>query len=73
MRQVEQLYAECSKGMFGDFKEDVAIEIIGGNNLRQNQRVAEMYELKYDKSLAKALERSKKPKFTKAAQQPASM
>jgi len=66
VEQVARLHAECSKGMFGDFKEDVAIEIIGGNNLKQNQRVAELYELTHNKSLAKALERSKKPKFTKA-------
>ena len=28
--QVARLHAECSKGMFADFKEDVAVDIIGG-------------------------------------------
>ena len=60
--QVEALHVECSKGMFGDFKEDVAIDIIGGNNTRQNMRVAELYELEHDKSLPKALDRSQKTK-----------
>ena len=36
--QVERLHAECSKGMFADFKEDIATEIIGGNSLQQNMR-----------------------------------
>lgn len=40
--QVELLYAECSKGMFGDFKEDVATDIIAGNNVKQNMKGAKL-------------------------------
>ena len=31
VKQVEAIHKECDKGMFSDFKEQVCIEIIGGN------------------------------------------
>jgi len=58
--QVAALHKECDKGMFSDFKEQVAIEIIGGNCPEQNAFVADLYEKEHDKSLATALERSPK-------------
>ena len=67
--QVEALHTECSKSfMFADFKEQVAIEIIGGNNVAQNMLVAKLYEEAHDKSLKEALTRSPKAKLVKALQ-----
>mmetsp|Transcript_15460 Transcript_15460/g.38799 ORF Transcript_15460/g.38799 Transcript_15460/m.38799 type:complete len:593 (-) Transcript_15460:561-2339(-) len=54
--------------MFADFKEQVAIEIIGSNNVAQNMLLAKVYEEKYDKSLAEALTRSPKKKLVTALQ-----
>jgi len=68
VKQVEAIHKECDKGMFSDFKEQVCIEIIGGNCTEQNLRIAEMYENKYDKSMAKALTRSPKEKLVFALQ-----
>ncbi len=65
---MEAIHKECDKGMFSDFKEQVCIEIIGGNCTAQNLRIAEMYENKYDKSMAKALTRSPKEKLVCAQQ-----
>jgi len=61
--QVAMLHKECDKGMFSDFKEQVAIEIIGLNCPEQNAFIADLYEKEHDKSLAKALERSPKKKL----------
>eukprot|EP00316_Scyphosphaera_apsteinii_P007777 CAMPEP_0119306596 /NCGR_PEP_ID=MMETSP1333-20130426/7310_1 /TAXON_ID=418940 /ORGANISM="Scyphosphaera apsteinii, Strain RCC1455" /LENGTH=857 /DNA_ID=CAMNT_0007309933 /DNA_START=58 /DNA_END=2631 /DNA_ORIENTATION=+ len=66
-QQAAELYEECTKSkMFGDFKEDVAIRIIGLNNTMQNMLVARIYEDEYDKSLSKALDRCSKEKLKKA-------
>ena len=46
----------------------MCIEIIGGNCTEQNMLIAEMYENKYDKSMAKALTRSPKEKLVFALQ-----
>ena len=40
--------------MFSDFKEQVVIEIIAGNNSAQNQLLAKLYEQQHDQSLATA-------------------
>ena len=64
--QIKAIHKECSKGMFSDFKEQVVIEIIAGNNSAQNQLLAKLYEQQHDQSLATALERSPKEKLVKA-------
>ena len=46
----------------------MCIEIIGGNCTAMNLRIAEIYENKYDKSMAKALTRSPKEKLVFALQ-----
>ena len=68
VKQVEAIHKECDKGMFSDFKEQVPIEILGGNCAAQNVHLAAAYELAHDKSLASALTRSPKAKLVKALQ-----
>ena len=54
-QQVEALHDECAKGWFEDFDESGVIEILGKNTVPQNQLVAQLYEKRYELSLAKAL------------------
>jgi len=54
-QQVDTLQEECEKGWFEDFDESLIIEIIGKNTTNQNQLVAQLFEKKYEASLAKSL------------------
>ena len=54
-KQVDCLHEEFEKGFFEDFHESFIIDIIGKNTTNQNQLVAQMYEKKFETSLAKAL------------------
>ena len=53
--QVEELRAECEKGWFEDFDQPRIIELLGGNSTAMNQRVALLYENKFNESLSHAL------------------
>ena len=54
-QQVDTLNEECEKGWFEDFDESMIIEIIGKNTTNQNQLVCQLYEKKFEASLAKSL------------------
>ena len=57
--QVLTIKAECEKGLFEDFDEALIIETIGANTIQQNQRVATLFENKYEESLSKARKKAR--------------